>query len=1200
MNTLTHGVKPHGRRQLPSLHNAKVAAMIGLEVAATSAADHWLSGQEARFVAQEADLRELNQKAARLISANDVTGAEDSVTYDAFLSHSFRGAGTQELKRKLICELSRVREGGKKAGLVYWADYLDLAERGPVPWRREIEEGIRSSSKVLAFIDHAFLTSFNCIMELAAAFDMQKPVVPIILDEEAWSLLTTPTGADRVWDASEELRNYDGQEFLGGALFSKATLRAVFQRVSNINFCSCRSTDVAHWGIEYVSEHFFADVTKDLPYLKEWAQLNEQALKWHSSGRSRASLPRRTAVEKWVVWSDQAIKYNMEPPPTSLQREYIKESSRFFVRQKRALSVLAVAILLLILAGAIGSAVMGIRAQQAAAEARENAAIAEEKTHLAEEKSNLAVANQLLAERNANLTTVLLLSANPTPLTGREKRTLLKAMEVASKVDRLDMVMSQLQTAVRTLAYEPFWQYELEGHFEALTVKFSPDGGHLVSGGVNDKLRVWALKFSEGSFMPVPQAPAILGCVENGESLSVDWSVRGVIAGGTSSFNTVCLWKNDGKSWVLEDKIEGQGSANVWAVGFSPTGELLASGDDTGALFVWDVTTSPASLHAAFRFNTTDSPGDVRALAWTPDGTFIVAGGVNQVVSVVDLTTGATVASYPTHGDISDIRITVDKGEGSAWNRLRIMVASDRRDGVAYAYLFTLEHPVADHTMMLTLHQRIETTDTLRSVAWSPNGGDVVATSEESMANAVALWDFNRRLNSTTNEPLLSLTESGLVFDMMSKPRLMAWAEQTHGHPTLLDSLSQHTTLATATFAGPIVMLQSAPNLGELAPQLDQMQCTLAVDAGIKHAIRGVAVNTLLTQLATAAYHGSLCLYRRDTPTSTWAATHLLHANDTAGTQAKRVVTFSPNNKLLAVGSDEGRVIMYDVTGADPVELHSLATHEGPARVLTFDPSSAYIAAAADRNDPTVLIWEVDRPEVQVRLAGRHTISIKAVEWMAPFDASGRTVVVSAGDDGSIVLWTVRIAEGASLDVESSAVVGQLEEGARYTTIKMGANGLLAAGDTDGMVSLWAENGTTGKWERVRKYPSHSAQVAQVLWVADTLVSGGRDDSMNYIELEPGTQTVRRRFKTDTSCRLMTIIADGEDTSRLLCMRHGTDIVGHRHTDPTLLESSSAVELETVFVGFDVLFRLFQKMVYGQLSSADLEAMGFQDLTRLV
>eukprot|EP00873_Tetraselmis_striata_P027873 jgi/Tetstr1/448137/TSEL_035430.t1 len=672
----TKAVEPHGGQQLPSLHNAKIAAMIRLELAATSAADHWIRGQEARFVAQEADLRELNQKAALLTSANEVTNL-DSVTHDAFVSHSVRGADTQELKRRLICALSRVREGGKKAGLVYWADFLDLAERGPLPWRREIEEGIRSSSKVLAFIDHAFLTSFNCIMELAAAFEMQKPVVPIILDEK-------------------------GREFLGGALFSKATLCAVFQRVSNINFCSCRSTDVDHWGIEYVSERFFADVTKDLPYLKEWAQLNEQALKWHLSGQSLASLPRKAALEKWVAWSAQAIKYQMEPPPTSLQREYIKESSRFFVRQKRALSVLAVAILLLILAGAVGSAVMGIRAQQAAAEARENAAVAEEKTHLAEEKSNLAVANQLLAERNANLaernanlTTVLLLSANPTPLTGREKRTLLKAMEVASKVDRLDMVMSQLQTAVRTLAYEPFWQYELEGHFEALTVKFSPDGGHLVSGGVNDKLRVWALKFSEGSFMPVPQAPAILGCVENGESLSVDWSVRGVIAGGTSSFNTVCLWKNDGKSWVLADKIEGQGSANVWAVGFSPTGELLASGDDTGALFVWDVTSSPASLHATFRFNTTDSPGDVRALAWTPDGTFIVAGGVNQVVSVVDLTTGATVASYPTHGDISDIRITVDKGEGSAWSRVRIMVASDRRDGVAYAYLFSLEAPEA-------------------------------------------------------------------------------------------------------------------------------------------------------------------------------------------------------------------------------------------------------------------------------------------------------------------------------------------------------------------------------------------------------------------------------------------------------------------------------------------------------------------------
>jgi hypothetical protein len=47
--------------------------------------------------------------------------------------------------------------------MVYWADWLDLQAEGPLPWRREIEEGIQQSSKFVALIDEAWLTSYNCL-----------------------------------------------------------------------------------------------------------------------------------------------------------------------------------------------------------------------------------------------------------------------------------------------------------------------------------------------------------------------------------------------------------------------------------------------------------------------------------------------------------------------------------------------------------------------------------------------------------------------------------------------------------------------------------------------------------------------------------------------------------------------------------------------------------------------------------------------------------------------------------------------------------------------------------------------------------------------------------------------------------------------------------------------------------------------------
>jgi hypothetical protein len=43
------------------------------------------------------------------------------------------------------------------------ADYLNLQAEGPVPWRKEIEEGIRDCAKFVAFIDTEYLLSFNCL-----------------------------------------------------------------------------------------------------------------------------------------------------------------------------------------------------------------------------------------------------------------------------------------------------------------------------------------------------------------------------------------------------------------------------------------------------------------------------------------------------------------------------------------------------------------------------------------------------------------------------------------------------------------------------------------------------------------------------------------------------------------------------------------------------------------------------------------------------------------------------------------------------------------------------------------------------------------------------------------------------------------------------------------------------------------------------
>ena len=86
-----------------------------------------------------------------------------------FYSHCWRKHETQAKKWQIINSLSQPPESSKHSEpIVYWGDWLDLQAQGPIPWKAEIANGIQASSKVVLFIDFAFLTSYNCLQVCCA------------------------------------------------------------------------------------------------------------------------------------------------------------------------------------------------------------------------------------------------------------------------------------------------------------------------------------------------------------------------------------------------------------------------------------------------------------------------------------------------------------------------------------------------------------------------------------------------------------------------------------------------------------------------------------------------------------------------------------------------------------------------------------------------------------------------------------------------------------------------------------------------------------------------------------------------------------------------------------------------------------------------------------------------------------------------
>jgi WD40 repeat protein len=355
-----------------------------------------------------------------------------------------------------------------------------------------------------------------------------------------------------------------------------------------------------------------------------------------------------------------------------------------------------------------------------------------------------------------------------------------------------------------------------------------------------------------------------------------------------------------------------------------------------------------------------------------------------------------------------------------------------------------------------------------------------------------------------------------------------------------------------------------------------------------------------VSKLATGAYHGSVCIFKRDPDTLDWHNTHLLRADDPQGLAAKRNVEWSPDNNLLAVGSDDSMVYVYDFRGGEPVEVVAVVAHDSACRHVSFDPTSTYVVSSGDRSDPTILIRQVDNSQNELRVA-LHTNQVRTITWIASFstaDGPSSATVASAGDGGVIRVLEIQRAGDGSLSLSRSLELGALQTD-RYASLAWGAEaGLLAAGDTYGFVTLWGmSNNSAGEWSMLYQSAGHTAAVDKLQWLGSTLVTGAKDLAMGIVEVNHSTKEVVRTYKTDVDCRRPFAVDDGiVDVPRVVCLRGGSSAAGNKWSDTQL---PVTIEVETVLVGFDYQYSLFQRMVYGRLSLADLSALGYQDLTRI-
>jgi WD40 repeat protein len=161
------------------------------------------------------------------------------------------------------------------------------------------------------------------------------------------------------------------------------------------------------------------------------------------------------------------------------------------------------------------------------------------------------------------------------------------------------------------------------------SIAFSSDGALAISGGCDGKITWWETAVDKPA--PIRTIEAHQGWIR-----SLDVSPDGKLLASGGNDHTVRLWNvADGK---LVRELSGH-PRHVYSVTFHPQGEFLLSGDLLGGIKQWDVASGKElrsfdakPLHTYEGGQRVDF-GGVRAIAVSPDGKWLAAGGLYKATN---------------------------------------------------------------------------------------------------------------------------------------------------------------------------------------------------------------------------------------------------------------------------------------------------------------------------------------------------------------------------------------------------------------------------------------------------------------------------------------------------------------------------------------------------------------------------------------
>ncbi|GAB4510878.1 MAG: hypothetical protein OHK0046_08210 [Anaerolineae bacterium] len=553
--------------------------------------------------------------------------------------------------------------------------------------------------------------------------------------------------------------------------------------------------------------------------------------------------------------------------------------------------------------------------------------------------------------------------------------------------------------------------------------------------------------------------------------------------------------------------IDTPHSDDIRALAFSPDGTRFATAGDDQSVLVWDAESRSVLLTLA------GHERGVLSLAFSPDGTQLVSGGgAGESVAIVwDVATGAERLRLRGHiGQINSVAYSAGGDfiiTGSADDTARVWSTANG------SLRTTLQHP-AD----------------VVSVAFDPTSANRIATGTGgSEDNNVRLWSVNLAAGDVANT-LFTLTEHGdrvsqLVFSpdgafLLSGSddrSIIQWNTETGG---VIDTFTGHGGAITSLQLQDDLILSSALDTTARiwtlarAEQIAVYEGHQRVSGGTVAAVYGPGDEMILS----GGFDETLRL---------WNTNNGLTVQEFRGHEERVLdIAMSSDGATALSGSQDRTVILWDILTAQPI--HRMTGHASAIQSVVYLPDGN--RAVSSDSDGVIIEWDLTTGTEIRRYA-------QAAKAAAVFDLAVRPDgdwLLGALSDFSVVVWST----------ETGTVLHTLTgHDTQVRAVTFDATGDWAlSGAFDGDILLWNMREGSADFTSAQLFTGHDRGVFGLDFAPDStsFASGSLDGTIRLWDIESGLEIRRYQTDRDSTARVRSVDFRGDGEVLLTGMTDAT------------------------------------------------------------